>query len=202
MGRPKKALLSRDIIARAAIELVESGVELQVVPLAEALGVSQSSLYHHVSGREGIVHAIRDVLASDYQPPSLEGLAWDEQVRTLVRALGDLYADHPRVLQLLLTVTVDAPASLEVYGQLADALSAGGVPDDELLTTVETLDAFAFGVALDTLSPESIFAKGALGDHLDALIEAHPTGKARNQRLFERGLELILAGVRAQFGSA
>ncbi|PIJ16285.1 TetR family transcriptional regulator, partial [Leucobacter sp. OLES1] len=39
MARPRTAILSREIIGRAAIEYVESGNELQLVPLARRLGV-------------------------------------------------------------------------------------------------------------------------------------------------------------------
>lgn len=199
MARPKVALLSREMIAEAAIELVDAGRDLQVVPLARELKVSPSSLYHHVSGRDDIIHAMREVLSARYAPPPTEGLGWEEQVRVVVTALWQLYGDHPRVLQLLLTVIIEEPTILELYGQLASALRAGGVPDSDLLSTIETLDAFAFGVALDALSPESIFARNRLGADFDALIDAHPTGRERNERLFDHGFALILAGLRARY---
>ena len=59
MARPRTTLLSRDIIGRAAIEFVDAGKDLQVVPLAKHLGVSVSSLYHHVDGRDGVNRAMR-----------------------------------------------------------------------------------------------------------------------------------------------
>lgn len=195
MARPKVALLSRDVIARKAIEIVESGRDLQIVTLARELSVSPSSLYHHVEGRDGIIHAMRESLSAEYAPPSVAGLPWREQVGVLINTLWRLYSDHPRTLQLLLTVIIEEPDTLELYGDMAAALRLGGVPDDELLVTIETLDAFAFGSALDALSPESIFARNKLDPSLDALIDKHPTGKARNDQLFAHGVDLILTSV-------
>ena len=195
MARPKVALLSRDVIASKAIDIVESGRDLQIVTLARELGVSPSSLYHHVDGRDGIIHAMRESLSTEYAPPSVAGLPWQEQVRVLINTLWRLYSDHPRTLQLLLTVIIEEPETLELYGDIAAALRLGGVPDDELLVTIETLDAFAFGSALDALSPESIFARNKLHPSLDALIDKHPTGKARNEQLFTHGVDLILTSV-------
>lgn len=202
MARPKTALLSRAAIAEAAIALVDAGEDLQVIPLAKALGVSPSSLYHHVDGRDGIIHAMREVLSARYATPNVDGLDWEERLRKLVASLGRLYLDHPQVLQLLLTVVIEEPLTLELYEQLAEALRDGGVPEDELLTTLETLDAFAFGVALDSLSPESIFARNRVAPQFDELIDRHPVGEARNRRLFEHGLELLISGIRARFAPA
>lgn len=214
MARPKAPLLSRELIARTAIELVDAGHELQVVPLAERLGVSVSSLYHHVKGRTGIIHAMREVLSRDYAlvPPSDSGSGtgtgtvtadgaepapdWEATVRASTRTLWSLYGDHPRVMPLLLSVVIDEPATVDFYSVLVDALDAAGIPESEQLSTVETLDAFAFGVALDALSPDLIFDPGGRHTRLDGLIRDHPRGRERNLLLFERGLELIMLGIR------
>lgn len=198
MARPKQPLLTRRAIAEAAIEMLDAGHELQVVPLARRLGVSVSSLYHHVDGRQGIIHAMREVLSERYQLVPSGGAAWDDVVRSAVASLWHLYGEHPRALQLLLTVVIDEPATVGFYGEMVEALRAAGIPEDELLSTVETLDAFAFGVALDALSPDRIFDPGDAAPSMEPLIERHPVGAVRNALLFERGLELIIAGIRVR----
>jgi len=202
MARPTRALLSRQIIARAAIQLVDDGHELQVVPLAERLGVSVSSLYHHVRGRVGIIHAMREVLSEEYRLAPVAHASWEDTVRTSVRTLWNLYGDHPRVLPLLLSVVIDEPATVNFYGVLVDALDSAGIPENEILSTVETLDAFAFGVALDGLSPNLIFDPGTEESRLGALARSHPVGQERNQLLFERGLDLLILGVRERARTA
>lgn len=200
MARPTRALLSRDIIGRAAIELVEAGHDLQMQPLAERLGVRVSSLYHHVAGRAGVIHAMRAVLSERYRftPPQAE--RWQDTVRGALGQFLRMYADHPRVLQLMVTVVIDEPNVLELYEVLVAALRTAGVPENELLVTVETLDAFIFGVALDRLSPDQLIEPRDPG--LRDLVARHRTGAARNEQLFEHGLSLLLAGIRARVESA
>ncbi len=196
VARPKAPLLSREIIARAAIELVDEGHELQVVPLAERLGVSTSSLYHHVKGRTGIVHAIREVLSEEYSLVPEPSASWEETVRKSTRTLWRLYGDHPKVMPLLLSVVITEPTTVDFYSLIIDALDKAGIPEDEQLSTVEMLDAFAFGVALDALSPDLIFEPGGEHERLNRLISKHPSGRKRNELLFERGLDVIVLGIR------
>lgn len=201
MARPRSVKLSREIIGRAAIEYVEAGHELQLVPLAQQLGVSVSSFYHHVAGRDGVIQAMRQVLVPEYiaAPPELpEASGWEDRIRREVELTWRMYADHPRVLQLMLTVVIDEPDVLRFYTALTAALVEAGVPDDELVTTVEVIDAFTFGAALDALSPDQILDLGAAGGKLAELLPTHPTGRARNARVFEHGVDLLLAGIRAR----
>lgn len=195
-------MLDRCRLEQEASRLVDDGHELQVVPLAERLGVSVSSLYHHVRGRVGIIHAMREVLGEEYRLAPVAQANWEDTVRTSVRTVWNLHGDHPRVLPLLLSVVIDEPATVGFYGVLVDALDSAGIPEDELLSTVETLDAFAFGVALDGLSPNLIFDPGTEESRLGALLRSHSVGRERNQLLFERGLDLLLFGIRERARTA
>ena len=60
MGRPSRALLSREAIARAALEVVdESGADgLTMRALAHRLGVKAASLYNHVTGKDELLDAL------------------------------------------------------------------------------------------------------------------------------------------------
>ncbi|WP_053351605.1 TetR/AcrR family transcriptional regulator [Leucobacter musarum] len=201
MARPKTARLSREIIGRAAIELAESGKELQVVPLAKKLGVSVSSLYHHVNGRDGVIRAMREVLVPRYLLEVPEGATWEQRIRLEVERTWRMYADHPRVLQYMVTSVIDEPDVMRFYNALAEALTEAGLPSGEILSTIEVIDAFTFGAALDTLSPDTILDPASAGEVLGALMADHPTGAARNRRLFDLGLELLLSGITARAAS-
>lgn len=198
MARPRTARLSREIIGRAAIDLVEDGQELQLVPLARRLGVSVSSLYHHVAGREGVIQAMRQVLVAQYIRPLPDASDWRRKIRQEIELTWRMYADHPRVLQLMLTVVIDEPDVLSVYRVLTEALVEAGLPDDEILTTIEVIDAFTFGVTLDALSPDEILDPERAGGILARLIREHPSGSERNRRVFDRGIDLLIAGVEAR----
>ncbi|WP_346057471.1 TetR/AcrR family transcriptional regulator C-terminal domain-containing protein [Leucobacter alluvii] len=202
MARPTTARLSREIIGRAAIELAESGRELQLVPLAKRLGVSVSSLYHHVDGRDGVIRAMREVLVPRYLVDVPAGSGWEQRIRLEVECTWRMYADHPRVLQYMVTSVIDEPDVMRFYNALADALAEAGLPAGELLTTIEVIDAFTFGAALDTLSPDSILDAASAGEVLSGLLAKHPAGAERNRRLFDRGLDLLLAGIAARVGAS
>lgn len=204
MARPRIARLSREIIGRAAIEYVEAGNDLQLVPLAKQLEVSVSSLYHHVAGRDGVIRAMRHVLVTEYMrgAPDCEGMDWADRLRIEVETTWRMYADHPRVLELMLTVVIDEPDVLRVYSSLVTALVDAGLPDDEILTTIEVIDAFSFGAAFDALSPDQILEPGEAGGKLAELLPAHPTGPARNRLMFDRGLDLLIDGIRARVARA
>jgi len=195
MARPSSPLLSREKIGRAAIGMIDGGGELKIQPLAKKLGVSLSSIYHHVDGREGVIHAMREVLSVEYALNIPDQGSWKDNLKAMVDSLWRLYSDHPRVMIHLLGVTVEEPGTLTLYESLIDVLADAGVPETELLTTIEVLDAFAFGAALDALSPQVIFAPASEDSRLTSLIENHPAGTERNHRLYRRGLDLIIAGI-------
>lgn len=198
MARPSTPLLSREKIALAAIEMIDAGEALKIQPLAKKLGVSLSSLYHHVDGRDGIVHAMREVLSSEYVFEAVDGHSWKESLKAGVGALWRLYSDHPRVMIYLLGVTIHEPETLLLYESLFESLQRSGLPEDELLTTLEVLDAFAFGAALDALSPSTIFAPEVKESPLARHLDGHPSGADRNLLLYQRGLDIIIAGIEAR----
>lgn len=202
MARPRTARLSREIIGRAAIDFVEAGHELQLVPLARRLGVSVSSLYHHVAGRDGVIQAMRQVLVAQYVRPLPAVGDWRQRIRQEVELTWRMYADHPRVLQLMLTVVIDEPDVLRIYSVLAEALDEAGLPEDEILTTIEVIDAFTFGMTLDALSPDTILDPARATGTLARLLPGELTGSARNRRVFALGLDLIIAGIEARVREA
>lgn len=218
VARPRTTLLSRDIIGRAAIEYVDSGKDLQLVPLARQLGVSVSSLYHHVDGRDGVIWAMRQALVAQYvREPDPEPDAttaagigtdtaanpaadtdWQRTIRREVEHTWRMYAEHPRVLELMVTVAIDEPDVLRFYSVLADALVAAGLPHSEIITTIEVIDAFSFGAAHDALSPDTILDAGQTEGRLGTLLTGHPSGSTRTRAVFDRGLDLLLAGIAAR----
>ena len=200
MARPVSPLLSPEKIASAAIEMVDAGHELKIQPLAKKLGVSLSSLYHHVDGREGIIQAMREVLSRQYEFSPSVGEAWRDSLREGVNALWRLYSDHPRVMIHLLGVTIHESDTMRLYESLVECLQKSGLPDSEVLTTLEVLDAFAFGAALDALSPTTIFAPKDAGSPMSELLRQHPSGRERNELLYKRGLDIIFAGIESRIG--
>ena len=86
MARPHRPVLTAEIIADAAIELIDSGEPFGVNALARALGVKPPSLYNHVQGLEAIIELVRGRLADRYMVdlPAQRAVGRDHRV------------DHPR----------------------------------------------------------------------------------------------------------
>jgi AcrR family transcriptional regulator len=59
MARPLTPKLSPELIARAALAMVDAHGEFTVPALAKQLKVSPSSLYNHVEGKGDIIELMR-----------------------------------------------------------------------------------------------------------------------------------------------
>ena len=100
MGRPKVAILSSDLIATAAMDLVSAQGGFTIPELARRLKVSPSSLYNHVSGREQIIELLREKAMSEVRLPDLTG-PWIDVVGDIVRSYYRSYARYPRLIPLM-----------------------------------------------------------------------------------------------------
>jgi AcrR family transcriptional regulator len=199
MPRPRVNLLSVDLIADAAIELADSGATFGVNALARRLGVTPSSLYNHVDGKDAIVELMRSRLGERYLPEPVTG-EWDDIVVGIVRGLRRLYADHPLIVPLLVGKTITDPGVIASYDRLATALAAAGVPDDEVLAVVAIVDAYAIGFGLDLTSPDEIWQPDVPTVTLGRLIADASTGPERSDAAFEIGLEMLLTSLRLRIG--
>jgi AcrR family transcriptional regulator len=102
-GGPAKGPLSRDLICRTAIEVIDE-VGLDAVSmrmLAGALGVKASSLYYHFGSKEELLAGVAEFLYGELgQVPSAED--WADQVKGTFLQLRDFIRVHPHAAPLLL----------------------------------------------------------------------------------------------------
>lgn len=204
MGRPAKARLSPEAIADAAVELIDSGHPFGLNAVARRLGVQPPSLYNHVDGIDGIVELVRGRLAAQYLvdvDETDEGIAWDEIVEAMVRAERRMYTEHPYVVPLIATSTVRDEGVIRSYDLKATQLVRAGFPESEVLVIVQLLDAFALGSGLDYAAPDAVWEPSGPTLTLGRLLDAGPLGRARNERAFEIGLGILMAGLRERLAA-
>lgn len=194
MPRPRTPLLSTERIADAAMELVDEGAPFGVNAIARRLGVTPSSLYNHVAGRDEIVELMRGRMAERYTP-ALDGM-WDEVVERMLRAQRRMYADHSFLIPLIVDKTITDPSVIASYDRLSTVLVDAGFPEEDVLEVVAIIDAFSIGFGLDLASPEDVWAPETPTETLGRLVASGPRGAARSDRAFESGLELLLDGLR------
>ena len=198
MARPHRPVLTAEIIADAAIELIDSGEPFGVNALARALGVKPPSLYNHVQGLEAIIELVRGRLADRYMADLPVNAPWDKTIESIIRAERLMYTSHPHIVPLIATSTVTDQQAITAYDSIASSLVDAGFPDDEVLVLVQLFDAFALGSGLDYAAPDAVWRPEGETRNLGRLLELEPRGKVRSNQAFEIGLAMLLAAMRVR----
>jgi AcrR family transcriptional regulator len=152
--------------------------------VADALGVRPPSLYHHVSGHDGLMQAIAlrglDELTAALQAAAL-GRAGTEALRATAHAYRDYAHAHPGAYAATLRAAPGGDAEHEEAGAaavqvMAAILRAWHLEDEEMLHAVRVIRSALHGFV-------SLEAGGGFGLPLD------------RDRSFERLIETLAAGL-------
>lgn len=210
MGRPSQALLSREIIARAALELLDrKGPQaLTMRTLAEHLGVrGASSLYHHVANKEDALDAASQLINEEIDLTPLEDPDWRQGIAAYARGYRQVYLRHPNAIPLVARRRVEADKALRGYDTLLAALGRAGCTPERAAEAAAAIDYLVLGSALETFtagfarSPEGYRPQyPALADSLEAASGDNAGPATLDDRGFELGLKLVLDGLAAHTG--
>ncbi|MGX9347287.1 TetR/AcrR family transcriptional regulator C-terminal domain-containing protein [Microbacterium sp. KNMS] len=197
MARPSTPLLSPEIIGDAGLALARAGEPFGVNAIARSLGVRPSSLYNHADGADAILELMRGRLIASYRVQP-QGVPWDDYVLEVLRAQRRMYADYPALVPLLVDRTITNPDLIASYDDLATVLVEAGFPEDEVLTIIAVIDAFAIGFGLDLASPDEVWRPERETRTLGRLLEGGVRGEARAARSFELGAAILIDSLRAR----
>jgi AcrR family transcriptional regulator len=199
MARPLVPLISIDALVTAALELVDENGDFSLPKLAKRIGVSQSSIYSHVSGREEILELMRGRIIVEVPAVPLDELAWEDALRAVVRNYRDAFARHPRLAPLMVLQTVQNLDVIAMYEDMALLLEHAGFTGRDVVSAISMIDSFALGAALDLAAPEVVWAPPAEGFPTlsRALGHAGPPDQ-RGEDAFNFGLETLIAGLRSR----
>ncbi len=203
-GRPGagRQPLTRDRIARAALELIEANGldEMSTRKLGAALGCEAMALYNHFPSKEAVLDGVVELLIAKVELPPREVCPFFDRVRGFARSFRALSQVYPRAFPLLATRTFNTPSSLArldaIFGEIADA----GYSTQEAAYLVRIIGNYACGTGLDELSRVRFAARQtaavATADvSLPNLGAALPyMGPAHFDAVFEAGLDAILQG--------
>lgn len=196
MARPKKNILSAQIIAETALKLVDKRHDFTIPGIAAELGVNPSSLYHHVvGGRAEIIKLMRRALYEQIDLTELTdpGLTWQGRIEQWVRSYRDASAQVPAALPLLVGAAVDDSLTLQIYEVLFTILDQAGVKQDRQLAVAAMLDAIVIGSAIDSASPDPLWSAEEKLPRLAALADP----EAMTRRTLD-GLDLAISAAVAQ----
>jgi AcrR family transcriptional regulator len=204
MGRPSRPLLSQEKICRAALELVDELGDFTLPALARRLGVSPSSIYHHVQGRPEIINGMRalistDVLADPGFPPG-EG-SWREQVASWARVYRAALSQHAGAIPIFVGEAVTDAPTLEIYERLAALLAGQGFDARGVIVAVSVIDSFMLGSAMDAASPTPAWATDPQSH--PAMHRASALGGLNEHRpevAFEAGIAMLVANLKTIAG--
>ncbi len=201
-GRPRKAVLDRAKIGRAALDLVDETGDVNLPELARRLGVTTSSLYHHVDGRSGVIELLREQVSAHMDVAILEQQPWDTAIPAFLRSYRAVFAAHPRVVPLLTMTTVRSPQAIAAYDRIVVLLEEIGIPVDRAMEVLTAMDNFVIGSALDLAAPDVMWEvpDGVEAPSLTAALAKQRDAAHRAEAAFECGLRMMLAGVAAELG--
>ncbi|WP_428929160.1 TetR/AcrR family transcriptional regulator [Marinibacterium sp. SX1] len=131
-GRGRPARISRDRIARAALEI---GIDkATVTALAGHLGVDHSSLYRHVTGREEIVALAAEIAIEELDWRGKDCAGWREELIALTDAIWDLYERHPGLAEAFRALEVMPQSGIRAFAEAVARLQSQGfsLPDSVL----------------------------------------------------------------------
>lgn len=206
MGRPSRPILSRELIARTALAMVDRhGVEgASMRRVAQKLSVNPASLYNHVPDRAAMIEDIRALVSAKINSTPLRELPWEEGLFAWARSYRQAFARHPRAVPLLMTMRASAPVLLAEYEDFVVAAEAVGWPGAEVLPLLTAFESFILGSVLDMSGPAIVFDPTGQEDRFPRLTAAYSAVLEQNSedpmatRAFERGLAMLVASARPE----
>jgi AcrR family transcriptional regulator len=209
VGRP--ARISREAIAEAASEIGLSDLTLRAV--ADHLGVSIASLYHHVDGKDDLLRLAAEHAAARTPIPHDEGQHWAVWLLEWAFYNRDAFVAEPALFGQYL----DGAISAEVMADNLDAILAPmirqGFGAGEAHAAYQVVTNCALGSAINAIREQRAVAAGraeagaftVLLDERDADDLPHLRALLADIRVtpldsFESRITTVLAGIAARRG--
>jgi len=204
IARPPHPLLSRELIAHTALALIDrhgsDGASIRRV--AARLGVNPTSLYNHVPNLAAMVEDVRAIVSARIDPTPLRELPWEQGLEAWAWSYRSAFAEHPRVIPLLMTNAVSAPVLLAEYEDFAVAAEAVGWSSGDILPLLTVFESFILGSALDMSGPTVVYDPTGQEEQFPRFAAAFETVTAENAgdpvaaRAFALGLRMLIASAR------
>ncbi|MGW1192687.1 TetR/AcrR family transcriptional regulator [Streptomyces sp. NPDC002559] len=180
---PKPALtLGRIVTAAVAIADAEGLAALSMRRLSTDLGTGTMSLYRYVPGKAELLDLMLDHVLGEFldTAPAEVPEDWRVALATMARTYLEQLNRHPWLLKVNQARTVLGPSALRDLEQALAGLRGMGLPDQDLISTIITVNSFVEGIVRTRLQAVEAARQTGLSD--DAFWE--------NQRPYlERAME-------------
>jgi AcrR family transcriptional regulator len=209
VGRP--ARISREAIAEAANDLGLSDLTLRAV--ADRLGVSIASLYHHVDSKDDLLRLAAEYSASRTRVPRDEGQHWAVWLLEWAFHNRDSFVAEPALLGQFLDGAISADVIVDNTDTILRRLVDEGFTVIEAQSAYQLVSACAIGSAVQAIRARRsadagqpvaveygrVLAERDPGDlpHLRALLAEAAVTPLES---FESRMTTVLAGIAARRG--
>lgn len=197
--------LSREFIAQTALELTEDvGLEgLSMRKLGAELGVEAMSLYHYVANKDDLLDAMLDLLYREIDLPfDIADDQWEVSLRQGLRAFNDVLMAHPGAVELFIARAPTSEAASKTMYWAYQRFELQGLTPSESSAAFRFAVSFVIGNAARQSSGEAIVytdegleGLGVTDPEYRGFLVEH--GKLSGEELFEVGLDIVVAGLRA-----
>jgi len=205
-GSSGRGTLSRELIARAAADILESGGRsaLTIRAVAESVGAGTMSLYWYIDGKDDLVDLAVDEIMSAVEVPKRGD--WRNRVRRLALSFRAVIVDHPAVVPLLAEGVTAGPNLLRINEALLDALVDAGLSGADASSAATAVGAIVMNVTVSADDQRERWSKGKdMGDlspqqfpRTVALANSLVGADANKQFLY--GLDVVLDGIALRTG--
>lgn len=194
MPRTKEPVLTRERIAKAALEIADERGKLSMKALAASLGVGAPALYHYVDGIDGVLELMRDAIHREQGPKIDPTWSWQETVRHVAYHDRDSIGEHPWLAADIMISVTSADEPLGSVVTFAEVLERAGFTPKEVYLIIGTIDVYSAGGALDLGAPERVYPiEAELEENaLGRALRANPKGRDRADAVFEFALDAFI----------
>jgi AcrR family transcriptional regulator len=218
---------SRAEITATAIALADAeGIDaVSMRNVAAKLGAGTGTLYRYVARKDDLIDLMIDAVeGEDGGPAPLSG-DWRHDLRAFARRARSIMRRHPWVAVLTAGRPTLGPNELRLSEHTLQAIAGLGLTIDEMLVSLETLQAFVRGYTLGELAEQEAIRRSGLereqwmtayAPYLQTILDGgqHPLvarvvldaegphADDQDERGFELGLDRILDGLAANLPPA
>jgi TetR/AcrR family transcriptional regulator, tetracycline repressor protein len=207
MIAPVRAALSRDVIARTALELTdEHGLSgLSMRKLGSMLGVEAMSLYHYVTNKDDLLDAVLDCLYSEIQLPRDVPIEdWETATRLGLRSFRSVLTEHGAALELFSSRPAKTASAFDVLLWSHGRFEAVGLDVTQACKALHFGVSFVMGHVASELGTMALLRTGFV---LDPTSFDDPgiaeflaaTCRISSDEMFDFGLEAVVAGLRSAY---
>lgn len=168
-SRGRRRSVNRDTVIETALRIVDEEhlSALTMRRLAEELGVGIATVYAAAGDKEEILNAVVELLLSEAPIVSVDPGRWEDGIVDLLRAIHDVFVNHPDVAHLALLRRITGPIALRTQETVLLLLRAGGLEGDALTTAYTSLTSYVMGFSMLRISrmDDGRKIEDALGEH-------------------------------------